>query len=276
MIETMVECNGLNAPFVVVPIWLFAGAFRGLSDGARMLYGFLLSCRLAAWRVPAWSELAAIFGVSRSQIARRFAELQEAGLLRVESVSNWPRTVRYVLLEPDAEPSPMDDDGEHPEVARTTPPVVAKMQPPVVSKMQPLHPIYKREEKKDRDIPPPVPPPGGSGHDEVWQELLSVYPKRAGGLGYSEGRKVLAKLLRERADPKAILDGARRYAEYIRATGREKTEFVAMIPTWLRQRRWEEDWTPPERPANGRGQSDLGGFDVLMRMIEQEEREADG
>lgn len=82
----------------------------------------------------------------------------------------------------------------------------------------------------------------------MWRELLSVYPKRGGALGHTEGRKVLERLLKAKVDPQTILEGAKRYAAYIRATKREGTEYVAMIPTWLRQRRWEEDWTPPRDP----------------------------
>ncbi|MCA1947212.1 MAG: helix-turn-helix domain-containing protein [Armatimonadetes bacterium] len=263
--ESLIPSRGLSGPFLAIPLWLFSPAFRGLSDGSRMLYGYLLSCRLAAWRVPAWSELAARLGVSRRQIARRFAELQDAGLLRVEAASVWPRTVRYVLLEPDAEPAPIEGEAEaaaagmsqpnarnatetHAAVPQTSPPAVPHMTPSVVPNTSPLYPIYKMEEEKERDITPPVPPPGGSACEEVWRELLSVYPKRGGGLGHTEGRKVLERLLKAKTDPKAILEGARRYAAYIRATKREGTEYVAMIPTWLRQRRWEEDWTPPRDP----------------------------
>lgn len=253
--ESLIPSRGLSGPFLAIPMWLFVGAFGSLSDGARMLYGYLLSCRLAAWRVPKWSELAARLGVSRRQIARRFAELQDAGLLRMEAAPGWPRTVRCVLLEPDAEPAPIEGDAESAAVPETTPPVVPHMTPCgatndtiVVTNTSPLYPINKREEKKERDIPPPVPPPGWSACDEVWRELLSVYPKRGGGLGHTEGRKVLERLLKAKTDPKAILEGARRYAAYIRATKREGSEYVAMIPTWLRQRRWEEDWTPPRDP----------------------------
>jgi DNA-binding Lrp family transcriptional regulator len=265
--ETLVPSRGLNGPFLAVPLWLFSGAFRGLSDGARMLYGYLLSCRLAAWKVPQWSELADIIGVSRSQIARRFAELQKAGLLQVEAAPGWPRTVRYALLEPDAEPTPIDGDGgDAAAVSETTPPMVSETTPSAVSKMTPLYPIYKKEEK-DREIPPPVPPPGGSGHDDVWRELLSVYPKRGGGLGHTEGRKVLERLLKARTDPQAILEGAKRYAAYIRATGKEGTEYVAMIPTWLRQRRWEEDWSPPRDPKAEREEAERRHAEELREFL---------
>lgn len=287
--ESLIPSRGLSGPFLAIPVWLFSGAFRGLSDGSRMLYGYLLSCRLAAWRVPAWPELAARLGVSRRQLARRFAELQDAGLLRMEAAPGWPRTVRCVLLEPDAEPAPIEGGGDAEQDARnatethaaapeTTPPVVTNMSPSGatcdtigVTNMSPLYPIYKREEK-ERDIPPPVPPPGGSGLDEVWRELLSVYPKRGGGLGHTEGRKVLERLLKAKTAPQAILEGARRYAAYIRATKREGTEYVAMIPTWLRQRRWEENWTPPRDPkaeeeeAKRRHAEELREFLGLRRL----------
>lgn len=294
--ESLIPSRGLSGPFLAIPMWLFAGAFRDLSDGSRMLYGYLLSCRLAAWRVPKWSELADRLGVSRAQLARRFGQLQDAGLLRVEAASGWPRTVRYVLLEPGAEPSPIEGDAEpsvaemsrpnarnatetHAESAETAPTVVSNMRPPMVSnvrplmvsQMTPLYPIYEREEK-ERDITPPVPPLGGCGLDEVWRELLSVYPKRGGGLGHTEGRKVLEKLLKAKADPRAIIEGAKRYAAYIRATNRERTEYVAMIPTWLRQRRWEEDWTPPRDPkaeeeeAKRRHEEELREFLGLRKL----------
>jgi|GEM_PF-5107106 len=87
--------------------------------------------------------------------------------------------------------------------------------------------------------------------ESAWKAVLAEYPKRGGGLGTSEGRKVLAKLLRDGFDLDTIIDGVKRYAVYIRETGRERTEFVAMIPTWLRQRRWEDEWVAPQQTRNG-------------------------
>ncbi|MEJ5169373.1 MAG: winged helix-turn-helix domain-containing protein [Fimbriimonadales bacterium] len=268
----MVECNGLSGPFYPVPEWL---ARTDLPFGAKMLFAYLLYCILTGRDVPPISEIAEQVGMTKTAAVRSLQLLRDAGFVQTERTRTAPVRLIYRLYQPASSVRPLlaSETDAH-RCTKCTADGVENTPSNGVQNTPSLY-IYKREEV-ERDTPPLVPPPGGSAHDEVWQELLSVYPKRAGGLGHSEGRKVLARLLKEKADPEAILEGARRYADYIRATGREKTEFVAMIPTWLRQRRWEEDWTPPERPSNGRWQSDLGGFDVLMRMIEEEERETDG
>ncbi|MGL5968428.1 MAG: hypothetical protein ACRCZ6_14965 [Kluyvera sp.] len=79
----------------------------------------------------------------------------------------------------------------------------------------------------------------------VWQE----YPKRAGGNPKGAAFKHWKARLAEGATPQAILDGVRRYAAFIRATGKLGTEYVKQAATFFGpDRHFEEPWTLPAVP----------------------------
>ena len=241
--ETLVECPGLTGPFYPVPEWL---ARADLPFGAKLVFAYLLFCSLTGRDVPPIAEIAEQIGMTKAAAVRNLQLLREAGYVRTERTNTAPIRLVYRLYQPSSSIRPLQASEARcteytADGVENTPSDGVENTPSIL--------IYKRGEEEERErYTPPVPPQGGSGHDDVWRELLSVYPKRGGGLGHTEGRKALARLLKAGADPSAIIDGARRYAAYIRATGKEGTEYVAMIPTWLRQRRWEEDWTPPRDP----------------------------
>lgn len=88
--------------------------------------------------------------------------------------------------------------------------------------------------------------------DAVWQ----AYPKRAGGNPRAAAVRAYAARLREGVDEEALLAGTRRYAAFIRATGKERTEYVKQAATFFGpDRHWEEPWDIPatagERKAAG-------------------------
>jgi predicted transcriptional regulator len=243
--ESLVECHGLTGPFYPVPEWL---ARTDLPFGAKMFFAYLLFCVLTKRDVPPISEIAEQIGMTKAAAVRNLQLLREAGFVQTERTRTAPVRLIYRLYQPASSLRPLQaSESAADRCIQYTADGLESM-PSNGSENTPSFLIYREEREKDRNTPPPVPPQGGSGCDSVWRELLSVYPKRGGGLGHTEGRKVLERLLKAKTDPEAILEGARRYAAYIRATKREGTEYVAMIPTWLRQRRWEEDWTPPRDP----------------------------
>jgi len=78
--------------------------------------------------------------------------------------------------------------------------------------------------------------------EDHWQEFVSAYPKRLGDLGKSKGREKFFRLLRDRVEPETIISGARRYREFLVATGKNGTEYVKQIPTFLNSKAWEEEF----------------------------------
>lgn len=83
--------------------------------------------------------------------------------------------------------------------------------------------------------------------DAAW----TAYPKRAGGNSKTLARKAFEARLRTGVKPEALLSGVERYAAFVRATGKEGTEYVKQAATFFGpSEHWLEDWAPPE-PASG-------------------------
>ncbi|EJY6244173.1 helix-turn-helix domain-containing protein [Escherichia coli] len=85
--------------------------------------------------------------------------------------------------------------------------------------------------------------------EQVWQE----YPKRAGGNSKSAAFKAWKARLREGIKPETMLDGVRRYAAWVRATGNTGTQFVKQASTFFGpDRHFDESWQQPAAPGGGR------------------------
>jgi uncharacterized protein YdaU (DUF1376 family) len=66
-----------------------------------------------------------------------------------------------------------------------------------------------------------------------WEEFRREYPKRAGDQKWRDALRASNQRLAEGHSVKQFLDGARRYAAFIRATGKERTEYVKQAATFL-------------------------------------------
>ncbi|EFI7716308.1 helix-turn-helix domain-containing protein [Escherichia coli] len=85
--------------------------------------------------------------------------------------------------------------------------------------------------------------------EQAWQE----YPKRAGGNSKSAAFKAWKARLREGIKPETMLDGVRRYAAWVRATGNTGTQFVKQAATFFGpDRHFEDYWQQPAAPGGGR------------------------
>ncbi|HAX3110454.1 TPA: DNA-binding protein [Escherichia coli] len=85
--------------------------------------------------------------------------------------------------------------------------------------------------------------------EQAWQE----YPKRAGGNSKSAAFKAWKARIREGIKPETMLDGVKRYAAWIRATGNNGTQFVKQAATFFGpDRHFEEFWQQPAAPGGGR------------------------
>ncbi len=92
----------------------------------------------------------------------------------------------------------------------------------------------------------------------AWQE----YPKRAGGNSKSAAFKAWKARIREGVTPETMLDGVKRYAAWVRATGNTGTQFVKQAATFFGpDRHFDESWQQPAAPGGGRGKSlPISGF----------------
>jgi hypothetical protein len=80
------------------------------------------------------------------------------------------------------------------------------------------------------------------GFDACWD----AYPKRAGGNPRASAQRAYAARVREGVPDDELLAGVERYAAYIRATGKERTEYVKQASTFFGvDRHWQEPWDVP-------------------------------
>lgn len=82
-------------------------------------------------------------------------------------------------------------------------------------------------------------------------ELQSIYPSRAGSQRWPDALKAIRARLAEGSTWNEILNGARRYAAFIRATGKERTEYVLQAATFCgKGREYQNLWAPPAEKEN--------------------------
>lgn len=81
-----------------------------------------------------------------------------------------------------------------------------------------------------------------------FSEIRREYPKRGGGQRWGDALKFFKRRLAEGEKSEVILDGVKRYAEFTRATGIERTEKVQQAATFLGDNRgYLELWHPPPK-----------------------------
>lgn len=87
--------------------------------------------------------------------------------------------------------------------------------------------------------------------DPKFEEFRKVYPKRVGGHRWPDAARCFAQLCASGVPADDIIAGAKRYAEYLVASGKYGTEYVQQAATFLgRNRGWEEAWeSGPPKPV---------------------------
>lgn len=73
----------------------------------------------------------------------------------------------------------------------------------------------------------------------MFAQFKAAYPKRRGSNPSMPALKSFTKAVK-RTDPRTIIDAARVYAAEQRSLGKENTEYVAQMSTWLNQERWRD------------------------------------
>lgn len=83
---------------------------------------------------------------------------------------------------------------------------------------------------------------GNSANTESFAAFDAIYPRPSNGrkLERSDARITWDLLIEAGEDVEAILEGCRRYRMWIEEL--RKHQYVAMMTTWLNNRRWEEAW----------------------------------
>jgi uncharacterized protein YdaU (DUF1376 family) len=95
--------------------------------------------------------------------------------------------------------------------------------------------------------------PGGDEFAKHFALLKSIYPKRSGDQRWPTAEKHIRARLREGSTWTEILDGVRRYAEWVRAAGKEGTETVKQAATFVGTDRGFTEAFELPRGVNGTG-----------------------
>jgi hypothetical protein len=105
----------------------------------------------------------------------------------------------------------------------------------------------------------------------AFEEFWKVYPRHDGKAAaikswnkiYTYGKKLVYF--------QAIIQGAVRYADWIKATGKE--EFIAMASTWLNGERWNDELRIPESKGKAAPHADIftRAMDQVDRMTRDDE-----
>lgn len=86
-----------------------------------------------------------------------------------------------------------------------------------------------------------------------FEQARQEYPKRAGGNSKSAAFKARKARIREGIKPETMLDGVKRYAARVRATGNTGTQFVKQAATFFGpDRHFEDYWQQPAAHGGGR------------------------
>jgi uncharacterized protein YdaU (DUF1376 family) len=110
-----------------------------------------------------------------------------------------------------------------------------------------------------------VQPSGGP----EFERLKQIYPKRGGSQRWPGALKAINARLAEGHTWQEIFDGVERYAEFIRATGKERTEHVQQAATFVgTNKSFLETWDPPASKADVRLAGNLTAADEFMRRTE--------
>lgn len=93
---------------------------------------------------------------------------------------------------------------------------------------------------------------GEPASDDAFEMAWNFFPKRYGGNPKIKALKAWRARIEAGVPPQEIIDGTARYAKFIRATGKEGTEFVQQAATFFGpNQNWKELWETPPDHGNG-------------------------
>lgn len=105
-------------------------------------------------------------------------------------------------------------------------------------------------------------PRGTRWDDDQWLNFKLEYPHRGGGQPWTRAVKACKARLLQGHSWQELIEGAKRYASYTRAAGKEGTEIVMHASTFLGpDKRFLEDWDIPAEAADSGRWSPPSGDD---------------
>lgn len=102
----------------------------------------------------------------------------------------------------------------------------------------------------------------------VLDKLKKEYPKRAGSQPWARAEKAITARLKEDHKPDDILSGVERYAAFVKATGKDGTEFVMQAATFCGpEKHFLEPWSIPKTKSERRQDRNV---DAAMEFLNED------
>lgn len=268
---------GLNEAVVLQQIHYWMASSQHQYEGRRWVYN-----SVASWQkqFPFWSE---------ATIKRALVSLEQQGMVVSGNYNRDPRdrskwySINYAALEAiESTANPVNDafgqidQMEQCNLTKCNDAVCANapgQDDPMqqVNMTQPLPEITTETnteittENKTLCASADAPAPKRSSRDEYSPEFEAAwqaYPKRTGGNPKPGAWKHWKARLKEGVKPEAMLEGVKRYAAFMQATGNTGTQYVKQAATFFGpDRHFEESWqVPTSQPCGRRGGLPLAGF----------------
>lgn len=106
--------------------------------------------------------------------------------------------------------------------------------------------------------------------DSEWfLDFKLAYPNRAGDQGWRKAQRAANERIREGHSPTEFIEGAKRYAEFCRVTGKLGTEFTKQAATFLGpDKPFLQPWAAPATKADNRLAGNLSAAEEFMRRTD--------
>lgn len=134
--------------------------------------------------------------------------------------------------------------------------------PPCSPSSYPPHPLnitpYNPPPEEKREESPPdtgagaCVKGGGRSRRDRFEELWKIYPKKT---GKTNAFADYERAVKDGVTDEEIRDGINRYCEYIR-TGQLTDRYILNGSTYFHQRRWQDEYNPPDNGRGGMSQED--------------------
>lgn len=104
---------------------------------------------------------------------------------------------------------------------------------------------------------------------EWFLDFKLAYPQRSGDPNWRGAQRAANARMREGHSPADFIEGAKRYAEFCRITGKVGTEYVKQAATFLGpDKSFLQPWSPPATKADNRLAGNLSAAEEFMRRTE--------
>jgi uncharacterized protein YdaU (DUF1376 family) len=95
----------------------------------------------------------------------------------------------------------------------------------------------EKEKEKEKHISSS--PDDSESSPNGWELFITTYPKRP-GRNQSAAKPIYERIIKK-VDPEVVIEGAKSYASYC-LRERKEPQYIKMMPTWLNQKGWEDDY----------------------------------